>query len=227
MSLKHLTEADHLTDVQETTFSYDVVGRYICNTWEEAVSNGGAPFDVIVLGAGMFGAYCATKVFRGGTKRVLVLEAGGFLVSEHVQNMARLGLNVPAPVFTDPGVARERVWGLPWRSNQASPGLAYCIGGRSLFWGGWAPRLTGADHALWPAGIAHYLDEHYLHVESEIGVVPGTEFIKGDLHTALFDRLTDVHTSVAHLDAVEEAPLAVQGEAPDSGLFSFGELTPD
>ena len=35
-------------DVQETTFSHDVLGRYVCNTWEEILANGGAPFDVIV-----------------------------------------------------------------------------------------------------------------------------------------------------------------------------------
>ena len=102
MPLKKLTEGSQTTVVQETTFSHDVLGRYICNTWDEAINNGGAPFDAIVLGSGMFGAYCAEKIYRQGAasnKRVLVLEAGGFLVSEHVQNLARIGLNVASSVI--------------------------------------------------------------------------------------------------------------------------------
>ena len=42
-------------EVQDTTLGMDIVSRYHCNTWEEVASNGGAPFDVIVIGAGMFG----------------------------------------------------------------------------------------------------------------------------------------------------------------------------
>jgi hypothetical protein len=83
MPLNQLIEGPQTVQVQETTFSQDVLGRYICNTWDEATSNGGAPFDAIVLGAGMFGAYCAQKIYRRSVanKRVLVLEAGSFLVS--------------------------------------------------------------------------------------------------------------------------------------------------
>src|SRR5690242_10903884 len=88
-------------EVQETAFSIDVMGRYLCNTWDEAVNNGGAAFDVVVIGAGMFGAYCAEKLYRSANLRVLVLEAGSFLVSEHVQNLARIGLNVPGAIRVD------------------------------------------------------------------------------------------------------------------------------
>ena len=86
--------------VQSTTFSVDALGRFICNSWGEATGSG--PFDVIVVGSGMYGGYCAEKVYRRG-KRVLVLEAGPFLVSEHVQNLARIGLNVPQPVLPESG----------------------------------------------------------------------------------------------------------------------------
>src|SRR5438552_13348487 len=110
--IKRLQEATNPVEVQETTFSIDVLGRYLCNTFDEAVNNGGFPFDAIVIGAGMFGAYTAEKIYRAGNGnlRVLVLDAGSFLVSEHVQNLARIGLNVGAAVISDPGVPRERVW---------------------------------------------------------------------------------------------------------------------
>jgi hypothetical protein len=102
-----------------------------------------------------------------------------------VQNLARIGLNVAYEVRSDPGAPRERIWGLPWRSNEAMPGLAYCVGGRSLYWGGRAPRLTAADLALWPAGVANYLNANYNQLEREIGVDPSTDFITGRaLHCA-------------------------------------------
>lgn len=89
-------------DVQRTSLGIDALSRFVCNTWDEAINNGGRPFDVIVIGAGMFGGYCAEKVYRDGAAnglRVLVLEAGPFLVPSHVQNLPRAGLNVPGPMF--------------------------------------------------------------------------------------------------------------------------------
>src|SRR5215212_4233522 len=178
--LRRLQETNDLTAVQDTTFSHDIPGRFICSTWPEAVENGGVQPDVVIIGAGMFGAYCAEKIYRHANLRVLVLDAGPFLVSEHVQNLARIGLNVPGAAKVpapqnDPG-PRERVWGIPGRSQVSFPGLAYCVGGRSLYWGGWAPRLTDADLAAWPPEVAQYLqsashtDDEYERTEKETGV---------------------------------------------------------
>ena len=229
-----------LVEVQDTTFSVDVSGRYVCSTWEEATNNGGLPFDVVVIGAGMFGAYAAEKIYRNSNLRVLVLEAGSYLVSEHVQNLARIGLNVAGAVrvpsnANDPGT-RERVWGVPWRSQVAFPGLAYAVGGRSLYWGGWAPRLTPADLAEhWPPEVAGSLqsptqkDDEYERTEKETGVFDKTDYISGPLYEELKKRFTAVQASgapgVSKVDAIEEAPLAVQGAAPASGLFSFDKYS--
>jgi choline dehydrogenase-like flavoprotein len=226
--INRLLESTTPVEVQDTTLSLDVLGRYLCSTWDEATNNLGAPFTAVVIGSGMFGAYCAEKIYRAGQAknvRVLVLEAGPFLVSEHVQNLARIGLNVPGPIAADPGVARERVWGLPWRSNQAFPGLAYCLGGRSLYWGGWSPRLTAPDLANWPAATATLLGTSYPTVEREIGVDPSADFITGALYQALLARTQAVAGGVANVTAVEEAPLAVQGAPPASGLFSFDKFS--
>src|SRR5512142_2490573 len=79
--------------VQQTAFSADVVGRYICNNWQEitaALGPGSYPFDVVVIGAGMYGAYCAEKLYRAGVAsalRILVLEAGALLLPSHIQNL--------------------------------------------------------------------------------------------------------------------------------------------
>lgn len=138
--IRNLQEGPNTVEVQETTFSLDVLGRYVCNTYDEAVNNGGFPFDAIVIGAGMYGAYIAEKIYRKGqgNLRVLVLDAGSFLVSEHVQNLSRIGLNVPGPTTIDPA-SHESVSGdclgvATWYSQgllTASAG-ARCIGEAGL-----------------------------------------------------------------------------------------------
>lgn len=61
-------------DVQQTDLAYDVVSRYVCNNWQEIVAaqgQGAYPFDVVVIGAGMFGGYCAEKLYRLGGRAAL------------------------------------------------------------------------------------------------------------------------------------------------------------
>lgn len=228
--INQLVEGPRTVEVQETSFSIDVLGRYICNTWDEAIYNGGRPFDAVVIGGGMFGAYCAEKIYRISNSKVLVLDAGSFLVSEHVQNLARIGLNSGKTVAVpsnaqDPGT-RERVWGSPWRSNLGFPGLAYCLGGRSLYWGGWSPRLTDADFQNWPQEIKAFFADTYETVEKEIGTSETTDYISGPLYTALKNKFeTVINDGIPTIDKVEEAPLAVQGSAPASGLFSFDKYS--
>jgi hypothetical protein len=123
-------------------------------------------FDVIVIGGGMYGAYCAAKIYResevaGQTPlRVLVLEAGPFLVHEHGQNIPDLGLSNPfrnATGVEQPG-PQHLVWGTGWVSNVGFPGTAYCVGGKSLYWGGWCPRLRDPDLDQWPQEVRDYLN---------------------------------------------------------------------
>ena len=236
LRLVSTSDSTDLVEVQETAFTIDVPGRYICSTLSEAVNNGGVKFDAVVIGAGMFGAYCAEKVYRGANLRVLVLEAGPYLVSEHVQNLARIGLNAAGAARVprnqdDPGT-RQRVWGIPWRSQVAFPGLAYCVGGRSLYWGGWAPRLTPEDLSNWPEGVATSLqsatkrNDEYERTERETGVYDKTDYITGALYEELKERFQAIQQAgVPTVDQIEEAPLAVQAAPPASGLFSFDKYS--
>jgi len=231
--LQQLVPSGATVPVQNTSLALDAVARYVCNTWPEAVSNGGPPFGAIVMGAGMYGAAVATKLYRLTNRRVLVLEAGPFLLPEHVQNMAQIGFNVPGPIppAADPGVARDLVWGMPWRGNVDFPGVAYCAGGKSLFWGGWCPRLTAADLNQWPAATAAYLTANYAVLEEETGVSVTADFISGPLYAALRSAFEAATPGIANIDlgfgtnGVVDAPLAVQGEAPASGLFSFDKYS--
>src|SRR6266436_98714 len=184
-------------DVQQTDFGYDVVSRYICNNWQEiaaAQGPGAYPFDVIVIGAGMFGGYCAEKLYRIGrlnALRILMLDAGAFLLQSHIQNLPQqLGGKIGGPnnmrMRDDATGAQNVIWGMPWISNEPFPGLAYCVGGRSLFWGGWSPPLTDADLTNWPNDVAAFLKSPigYAHTADEIGTSTTTDFIT---NTALYN----------------------------------------
>ena len=46
-------------------------------------------------------------------------------------------------------------------------------------------RLGAAAQALWPVGVANYLNANYKQVEREIGVDSSTDFITDALYTAL------------------------------------------
>jgi hypothetical protein len=119
--------------------------------------------------------------------------------------------------------------GAPLAQQPGVPRISHCVGGRSLFWGGWSPRLTTADlgprpadQATWPADAVTFLQGNYEAVEIEMGVRPTTDYISG----SLFDRLNARFASVIGAgQAIEEAPLAVQGAAPASGLFPFDKYS--
>jgi choline dehydrogenase-like flavoprotein len=187
---------------ESTTFTKDVFGRYICNTWDEATA-GSQGIDVVVLGAGMYGGYCAAKVYelarqRFGDKfrglRVLVLEAGPFVVPEQTQNIPNLGLFDPGltnAVNVGPGAnpgLRNEVWGVGWRSNQPFVGQAYCVGGKGVFWGGWCPRLQPNDLAQWPKEVRQFL------TSDKVGERPLTHKVK--------NPATGAETEVARGDSL-------------------------
>jgi hypothetical protein len=215
---------------------------------------------VIILGGGSFGPIFAQHLLYSDTtraRRTLVLEAGRLVLAEHVQNLPMLGLNVPPPTIVDPGVARAEVWGLPWRTNvpRGFPGLAYCLGGRSVYFGGWSPQLLPSEMpAAWPAAVIGDLngplpgggDGYFRQAAEQIGTSRTNDFIFGALHTALRAQLKQGidNNSVAdaiplaqlplHLDGVPnaqrnlfklEAPLAVQAQPPRAGFFPFNKFS--
>jgi hypothetical protein len=234
-----------------TAFTRDVIGRYVCNGLDEALASttgdpDARPFDHIVIGGGSFGSVLATRLARRdvtASHRILVLEAGANLFPEHVQNL---------PV----GLDTNEVWGTPWNSdsprvwNQRFPGLAYCLGGRSVFWGGWSPYFIDSElpSPPWPASVVHDLTQptvregseriSYLdHAARQIGTSATNDFVFGPLHSALRQRLfaglqarantpqltlTGQRGTLMHADDLE-APLAVQSSSPRPGFFPFNK----
>jgi hypothetical protein len=238
---------------QITDFSRDVPGRYVCNGLDEALRStdrslhpDARPFDAVIVGGGSFGSVLAARLLRldaTRSHRILVLEAGPMVFTEHVQNLP-------------PGFDTPEVWGVPWNSdsprswNQQFPGLAYALGGRSLFWGGWSPYLIDSELPAppWPESVVHdlttpvvqsggrtlsYLD----HAAEQIGTAETNDFVRGALHEELRRVL---HAGLVGRSSAEptltgargsltgemdlEAPLAVQSASARPGFFPFNKF---
>jgi hypothetical protein len=150
MTLNRLTETGDVLpnmvpprrDTQTTAFTIDSIARFTCNTWQEIKdAKGSRGFDIAVIGSGMYGAYVAAKLFEFGEQlgpaapRIVVLEAGPFLISEHIQNLPRVG-DLGSLVF-EPlvGPPSQRVVQEPGNYKGAGnvSDHARCVGGKSLF----------------------------------------------------------------------------------------------
>ena len=178
---------------ESTSFTLDNMGRFLCNTLQEATDSaaqtvGGRKrdFDVIVIGGGTFGSVVAEHLFVADatrSRRILVLEAGPFVLPEHFQNMPFLG-----------GAPDMRV---PWVNHPALnySGLIFAIGGRSLTWGGWSPELLDEEMTAWPATTRTALrppapgEGYFAGASRQIGVKETNDFIYGPLHVALRKQL--------------------------------------
>ncbi len=183
-----------LLESEPTSFTLDNMGRFLCNTLQEALDSAAQTvagkrrdFDVVVIGGGTFGAVVAEHLFINDathSRRILVLEGGPFVLPEHVQNMPFQG-----------GAPDPRA---PWVSHQdlRYPGLIFAIGGRSLTWGGWSPELLEDEMAEWPATTRDALrrpsspaEGYFASASRKIGVKETNDFIYGPLHNALRAQL--------------------------------------
>src|SRR6516225_8427480 len=94
---------------EDTSFTHDILGRYVCNTFDEAKKSG--TFDIIIIGGGTFGLTVAQDLFersrplgaaiKPNNYRILVLEGGPFTLPEHVQDLPSMALGSPNPVQAD------------------------------------------------------------------------------------------------------------------------------
>ncbi len=173
---------------ESTSFSLDNMGRFLCNTLQEALDStlltvGGRErkFDAVVIGGGTFGAVVAEQLFLNDptrSRRILVLEAGPFVLPEHYQNLPFQG-----------GAPDLRV---PWVNHPALnySGLIFAIGGRSLTWGGWSPELIDEEMAGWPIATRNDLrNQYFAEASRHVGVQATNDFLYGPLHTALRKQL--------------------------------------
>jgi choline dehydrogenase-like flavoprotein len=216
---------------ETTTFTLDNMGRFLCNTLQEAFDSAGVTvagrprgFDVIVIGGGTFGAVMASRLFLNDdthSRRILVLESGPFTLPEHVQNMPFMG-----------GTPDFRV---PWDSHPALgyAGLLFTVGGRSLAWGGWSPQMLDQEFKNWPSTVVAELanasatlpQPYFLQAGNQIGSTDSNDFIYGRLHTALRRQLFDgLGTATAAPHAIKLALLPDHPAVRYAGMDAVGDL---
>lgn len=130
-------------------------------------------FDVIVIGSGIGGGILADQLSNRGMD-VLVLEAGSYLFPTHTANLPRQHRI---------GQFDKHVWSLydefkvinyaNGYGSQFDGGQAFCLGGRSLFWGGLIPRMTTWEMESWPRSVRWFLEDGgYQQAEDLMNRVP-------------------------------------------------------
>jgi choline dehydrogenase-like flavoprotein len=180
--------------------------------------------------------------------RILVLEAGPFTLCEHVQDIPNLGLSNPGPQVPFPagnGLPATRqeliaqnndkkpvseVWGLPWNSNERFGGMAYCLGGRSLYFGGWSPRYLDTEmptqpagsinaQTLWPPVVVEDLKSRFfLEGAQQTGVSAANDFLNGNLQDFFRRKMFTNYGAIPNA-----VPLA---EQPDYVVEAPQDITP-
>src|SRR5207302_1236520 len=119
---------------------------------------------------------------------------------------------------------------------------AYCLGGRSLYFGGWSPRylatemhraavgVIGAD-TLWPAAVVEDLtleatlappDGFQLQAAQQTGVSAANDFIDGLLHNFLRQTLFANYGAIPNAVPLAEMPDYV-AEAPGDVTGALGQ----
>jgi hypothetical protein len=254
----------------QTFFTRDILGNYVCNSFTEAQNSGpfdvviigGGTFGLALAQDLLFrtqqqgAGAVAEDALRPTSFRILVLEAGPFTLPEHTQDIPNLQLyppgTQPKPGSELPATRQELIaqgldaqpilenWGLPWNSNERFGGLAYCLGGRSLYFGGWSPRYLATEMrraavgaigagTLWPAAVVEDLTlgpiivpgppitiipGFQLQAAKQTGVSAANDFINGVLHDFLRQRLFANYAAIPNAIPLGEMP-DYTVEAPD------------
>ena len=160
-------------------------------------------FDLIIIGSGMGGGILADDLADrvGENQRILVLEAGSFLLSTHVYNTSR---------FDNGDVARSFACKNYYQSGSFSderyiheaPQLNF--GGRSIFWSGLIPTAQPWELDFYPEQIRDALTPEALH---QAGATMNQSATLGTVAEAIVARLRT--TSLDEDFIIEQTPRAL------------------
>jgi len=190
----------------------------------ENVAKNADQVDYFVIGSGTAGVTCALELASAGFN-VVIIEAGPFITSNHVgtspfRSQPEIVPKIHALVKYDTSWIPEESYGCrettPLIKNNTSWSL---VGGRTVFWGGCAPRFIESDFAEWPYSYEEFAPyyaeaEELMHVSGSSPKRP--HFISSDWQTAAMGRLNKAGFNALH------APVGVDTENVSNGHISFG-----
>lgn len=183
----------------------------------------GSEYEVIIIGSGMAGGVLADRLSDSGIK-TLVLEAGGAPFETHIANLPRRQRKG----------FQKHIWErwFDFRVKNCDSGSnndytegyqGFNLGGRSVFWGGFIPRMTSAELDYWPNELKWDLEDRYYQLAEEImgrSSAPLTEFTRS-VHKLLRKEFRDY----SHFDAPMAIDKSLEGSNTiSSGVFSTADL---
>jgi hypothetical protein len=118
-------------------------------------------FDIIIIGSGIGGGLLADDLANrlGKNKRILVLEAGGYVFPTHVYNVCRFPNYKVAANFACKTFWQDGNMGSEYYIHE-QPQLNF--GGRSVFWSGLIPSIQNWELDFFPKHVKHALLGGYL-----------------------------------------------------------------
>lgn len=183
-------------------------------------------FDLLVIGSGMGGGVVAEEYARrfnrtngNECKTVAVLERGGCLFPTHIAGLPRRQLYSRRQVY-------KHVWNLwddfkhllPTTTPQTYVGAeARNLGGRSIFWGAFIPRLSQFELQHFPPAVQTYLTTYgYPQAETQMGksTQPDTLY-RRQINECLYTEWPDLYKSFS----VEDAPVSTRQRPEGSSLI--------
>lgn len=188
-------------------------------------------WDVVVVGSGVGGGVLADALSDRGVQ-TLVLETGSYVFPTHIANLPRkhrvgqFDKHVWG-LFNEPAFRRSLVTNAPDSAYVGACG--YNLGGRSVFWGAFAPRMRAWEYdepgSAWPPAVRDdllrggYVDR----AEALLKVAPP--------RPSAFQEATKAHIAALLGPAytVVDAPMAIQRQTSDrrtlsAGVFSTADL---
>ena len=120
-------------------------------------------YDFIIVGSGLAGGVLARELIEN-KKRILMVEKGGLAFTSHCLNTSRPHWQINS--LQGPSQDNDIVYGATKQKVQTAAGSdpyaggpVYCLGGRSVVWGLYSPRIIEKKHRKYfPRNISDYLE---------------------------------------------------------------------
>ena len=174
-------------------------------------------YDYIIIGSGMYGGYFAHKMAHksGFKKNILVIEKGDFEMFTHQDNTPKI-LNVFENSFNSTPFEATVNDSIKEEGAQDYIGL----GGKSIIWGRWCPRLTKQALSHYPEYIQKNISRWYDEVEKDLFIDYSEKMFNNDLYNETKKIIEN--SSIENINDILLPPLAIQSTQQVTSSLPIG-----